>query len=264
MKLLIDAGNRRLKWAVTRGGDAPDGARGALDTDTVAAQDDALAAQWAAIGRPASVWVSCVAGAPARHAIEACARRAWGLQAVFIAPQARQAGIVNAYRQPAALGSDRWAALVAARRRFARRPVIVVDAGTAVTVDALDGGGVFRGGVIFPGVRGMRAALRQSTENIAGHTGAGERGNRADDPAVAPDPLATDTRSAVMSGAWLAVAGGIDLAVARQREALRGDCRVLATGGDAERIAPLLACGVEMAPDLVLRGLAVIAAESAS
>jgi len=264
MKLLIDAGNRRLKWAVTRGGDAPDGARGVLDTDAIAARGDALAAQWAAIERPASVWVSCVAGARARHAIEACARRAWGLQAVFIASRARQAGIVNAYRQPTALGSDRWAALVAARRLFARRPVIVVDAGTAVTVDALDGGGVFRGGVIFPGARGMRAALRESTENIAGHNGDGKRGHGGEDPAGAPDPIATDTRSAVMSGAWLAVAGGIDLAVARQRATLPGDCRVLATGGDAERIAPLLTSGVEITPDLVLRGLAVIAAESAS
>jgi len=130
-------------------------------------------------------------------------------------------------------------------------------------VDALDGGGVFRGGVIFPGARGMRAALRESTGNLAGHNAGGECGSGAEHPVGAPDPIATDTRSAVMSGAWLAVAGGIDLAVARQREALPGDCRVLATGGDAERIAPLLASGVEINPDLVLRGLAVIAAESA-
>ena len=266
MKLLIDAGNRRLKWATAGagngGGDALDGRSGAFVLNADIA--DALAAQWAQLAkpeRPASVWVSCVARPEIRQAIAEVARNAWSLEPVFIASKARQAGIVNGYPSPASLGSDRWAALVAAGNLFARQPVIVVDAGTAVTVDALDSTGFFRGGVIFPGVRGMRSALCEQTE-IALSGGEDENG----DPAEAPDATATDTRSAVAHGALLAVAGGIDLAIARQRNSLQTDhpdCQVLATGGDAARIAPLLTAEVRIVPDLVLRGLATIAEESA-
>ena len=269
MKLLIDAGNRRLKWATAHGGaggDALDGRSGAFVLNAGIA--DALAAQWtqlAKLERPASVWASCVARPEIRHAIAEVARNAWSLEPVFIASKARQAGIVNGYPEPASLGSDRWAALVAAGNLFVRQPVIVVDAGTAVTVDALDSIGLFRGGVIFPGVRGMRAALREQTEIALSGDGSE---NKNGDPAEALNATATatDTCSAVAHGALLAVAGGVDLAIARQRNSLQTDhpdCQVLATGGDAAQIAPLLTAEVRIVPDLVLRGLATIAAEPA-
>ncbi|MGR3985203.1 MAG: type III pantothenate kinase [Gammaproteobacteria bacterium] len=257
MKLLIDVGNRRLKWA-----SAPD-ARGRFarrgEMDFAGARElPALAAQWAQLA-PDSVWVSCVAAAAARRALARQVRAAWALEPVFIRARARQAGVVNGYAEPAALGGDRWAALLAAEALHPRRALIVVDAGTAVTVDLLDRG-VFRGGVILPGLRAMRAALARRAESIA----AG-----ADDlpssplPAAMPSPLATDTAAAVAAGAVFALAGGVELALARQLAALpasrRRECLVVATGGDAAQLTPLLAREITPAPDLVLRGLAVIA-----
>ncbi len=284
MKLLVDIGNRRLKWALSlsgsanancdgsirNAGDALDGPRGALELNgaggTLApAALDALAS----LERPASVWVSCVARPEIKKALDEYARRAWSVEPVFIRAHKRQAGIVNGYPRPATLGSDRWAALVAAGDLFPRQPVIVVDAGTAVTVDALDAAGLFRGGVIFPGLHAMQFALNEQTENITLGGNDGDSNNDSDDtPAEATNSapanaLATNTRSAVAGGALLAVAGGIDLAIAQQRRALRAECRVIATGGDAGRVAPLLAADVEIMPDLVLRGLAVIAREAA-
>lgn len=262
MKLLIDAGNRRLKWALSRGDiDAGFdlGDRGVIATAGAAGElESALAAAWAALDRPASVWASCVAGAAVADAI-AAACRVWALQPVFIEAQPRQAGVVNSYANPRALGGDRWAALVAARHLHPRRAVIVVDAGTAVTVDALDADGVFRGGVILPGARAMREALGRQTANLGG-------GDGGDNAAALATALATDTQAAMSAGAWLAVAGGVDAAVARQLAALPdgGDSTVLLTGGDAERIAAQLTAGVERAPDLVLRGVAVIAASRAA
>ncbi len=280
MKLLIDAGNRRLKWATAvggagaGGGDALDGRSGAFVLNADIA--DALTAQWAQLAkpeRPASVWASCVARPEIRQAIADYARNAWSLEPVFITSPARQAGIVNGYPEPASLGSDRWAALVAAGNLFARQPVIVVDVGTAVTVDALDSTGLFRGGVIFPGVRGMRAALCEQTEialsgdeDEDGGGGENENGDPAEALNATATATATTTRSAVAHGALLAVAGGVDLAIARQRNSLQTDhpdCQVLATGGDAAQIAPLLTAEVRIVPDLVLRGLATIAAEAA-
>lgn len=268
MKLLIDAGNRRLKWALSRGDiDAGFdlGDRGVTATAGAAGElESALAAAWAALDRPASVWASCVAGAAVADAI-AAACRVWALQPVFIEAQPRQAGVVNSYANPRALGGDRWAALVAARHLHPRRAVIVVDAGTAVTVDALDADGVFRGGVILPGARGMVEALGRQTANLGGDGDGGD--GDSDGATVAPTALATDTQAAMSAGAWLAVAGGVDAAVARQLAALPdggGDCAVLLTGGDAERIAAQLTAGVERAPDLVLRGVAVVAASRAA
>ena len=300
MKLLIDAGNHRLKWAVTRaagrdpirdsGLDIGDAV--AIDRNAPAELHAALTAAWAGL-EPAAVWASCVAGPAVEKVITAVAGRVWNLQPAFIASPARQAGVVNSYPQPARLGGDRWAALVGARRMFPRRAVIVVDAGSAVTVDALDAGGVFRGGVILPGARAMREALRRQTANLGGPgdgdsdsdgagDGAGENdcaapgsatadvADVADATEVAPTvaasvatALATDTQAAVAGGAWLAVAGGVERAVAAQRAALQSECTVIVTGGDAGRLAELLSAGAECAPDLVLRGLAVIAAQSA-
>lgn len=252
MKLLVDIGNCRLKWAVTHGGDDLDGPCGVIELKRDFPPD---LAQFSPLDRPASIWASCVAPPAVRHALVEYARRKWSLEPVFIHAQKRQAGIVNGYSAAKTLGSDRWAALIAACTLFPRQPVIVVDAGTAVTVDLLDGDGFFRGGVIFPGVRGMGAALHRYTENLASH--------QVDGAAAAPaevnsTAIATDTGSAIAGGTLLAVAGGIELAVARQRQSLQAQCRIIATGGDAERIVPLLTGAVEIVPQLVLRGLAII------
>ena len=289
MKLLVDIGNRRLKWATATAAGALDGRAGVLEySDPNDAPADpnglgglsdlsGLAAQLAALDPPTSVWVSCVAAPESGRAVAEYARGAWSLAPVFVTAQKQQAGIVNGYPHAASLGSDRWAALVAAGELFPRQPVIVVDAGTAVTVDLLDGAGLFRGGVIFPGVHAMQFALGAHTENITGAESRAE--SRAEsgaenaacgaaaDVAGPVNAVATDTHEAVAAGALLAVAGGINLAVARQWAALQTECRVVATGGDAGRVAPLLATEVSaklrIEPQLVLQGLAVISRESA-
>lgn len=263
MKLLIDAGNRRVKWAVSRGDALETGAAITLAGGELAAE---LTAAWATLERPQSVWVSCVAGRAVERTIaDAC--RVWGLRPVFIEAQARAAGVVNSYPRPAELGGDRWAALLGARRLRPGRAVVVVDAGTAVTVDALDAGGVFRGGIILPGARAMRDALTRQTANLGGGGDGGDGGDGTNfgdgGDSIAANALATDTAAAMNAGAWLAVAGGVDRAIAAQLAAMAGG-GALITGGDAGRLAPLLAVAadIERAPDLVLRGLAALAEAS--
>ena len=274
MKLLMDIGNRRLKWATAT-------ATGLAECSGVLGYEDAddsglaaLAAQLGSLDRPQAVWACCVAHPEIRRAVVEYAHGTWSLQPVFITAQKQQAGIVNGYSDAASLGGDRWAALVAARDLFPRQAVIVVDAGTAVTVDLLDDGGTFHGGVIFPGVYAMRSALGAQTQNIAENIAENiANDTTCDDPAdstAPPNAIATDTKEAVASGTLLAVAGGINLAITRQLAALPGgtSCQLIATGGDAERIAPLLetAPGIKpnIVPQLVLHGLAVIAREAAS
>ena len=80
----------------------------------------------------------------------------------FLDPSENCFGVTSAYEDPGALGADRLAALIAAK---VCNPgsTCIVDCGTAVTVDALDQGGMHRGGVIFPGFGSMRAALEMDT-----------------------------------------------------------------------------------------------------
>ena len=160
----------------------------------------------------------------------------------FLDPSENCFGVTSAYEDPRALGADRLAALIAAKVRYPGSTCIV-DCGTAVTVDALDPGGVHRGGVIFPGVGSMRAALEMDT--------AMDVDEEADSFAVP----ATSTRDAIYSGCLSAVAGGITQAIDRmQAEGAHFD-QVILTGGDAELLVPLLAQKVTHEPHWVLEGL---------
>ncbi len=262
MKLLVDMGNQRVKWALAE--DAAGlgfAARGGGAFEFEGAQ---LGRHWGGLPAPTSVWAACVASPEARRAVAQYARRAWAVQAVFIVAPRQQAGVRNHYSPSAALGGDRWAALVAAAAMYPRQPSIVVDAGTAVTVDLLDGAGCFRGGVIFPGIATMQAAMRVHAAGLGKLSGdapvAAGRADHSGHGHAQPNPLATDTAAAVASGALLAVAGGVNLCIERQQRALPAvqDWRVLAAGGDGARIAPWLAAEVTLTADLVLRGLARI------
>ena len=85
---------------------------------------------------------------------------------VHFARSEREAcGVTNSYRQPRRLGVDRWVAMIGARAEF-ETTCLVVDAGTAVTLDAIDGSGRHLGGQIIPGVRLMAASLASETSDI--------------------------------------------------------------------------------------------------
>jgi type III pantothenate kinase len=142
--------------------------------------------------------------------------------------------------------------------------VCVVDCGTAITVDALDHQGVFRGGVIFPGVALMLASLSQGTQGIrrAGaqvprSTGMCESGQAS---AGNPDTcLAQTTSDAVAAGVLYSLAGGIDRILDEQAAELGGAPQVLLTGGNAEVLSALMRHTATLVPDLVLEGVAHIA-----
>ncbi len=73
------------------------------------------------------------------------------------------APIRNAYHQPETLGADRWAAAVGAWTLYGPRNLLVVDSGTCITYDFVDGEGTFQGGIIAPGVRMRLDAMHQMT-----------------------------------------------------------------------------------------------------
>src|SRR5207248_764001 len=151
---------------------------------------------------------------------------------------------------PDSVGIDRLLNAVAAARRV--RPgtaAVLVDAGSAVTVDWLDGSGAFAGGAIFPGLRLMTQALHDYTALLP--LVKIERAN--------PPVPATSTRVAIETGVFWAVAGGIEALVARLAAGFSGTTEVFLTGGDAPLLAKALNPNVQLWPHMTLEGIRIAA-----
>jgi len=234
--LALDAGNTRIKWALWADGFL---AQGSLPSAQAGQLFDALHAH----PRPARAIGSIVAGDAVRAQIEA-SLRGWRMPVQWIAGASEQCGVRSRYAVPDQLGSDRWAALIGAHAR-GLGDAVVVDCGTAVTVDALTDGGEFLGGLILPGLDLMRAALARGTARLPLDSGVFE-------------PFPRNTADAIHSGGVQAICGAIE----RMRAALlarSAQVAVLLTGGAAPVVAPWLCPAPVLAPNLVLEGLVEIA-----
>lgn len=236
MKLVIDLGNTRLKWAQC-------GPQGWQPGESCAS--DAIPAAWTTLARPAGAWLASVARADASNALCEWMQRAWNLNVERVTARREACGVRVLYEDPETLGADRFAALIGARHRV-QKACVVVDCGTAVTVDALADNGDHLGGVILPGLAMMRGALTERTGLIR------TSGGRAD------DVCARTTQDGVAAGTLIGLAGAIDALLARQLDRL-GPARVILTGGDAALLRSLLKMEAIEIPDLVLRGVAVVA-----
>jgi type III pantothenate kinase len=244
MRLLLDLGNSRLKWCWH------DGSR-RLDQGAIALAD--LAA-----GSPPSAWVGLPApdrvlavsvGASSRlGTLSEQIRALWGRDLERLQTPRAGGGIRCAYPDPSRLGTDRWVAMVAARRLGAL-PAVVVDCGTAITLDWVDVDGLHRGGVIAAGVKTQIDALGRRASGLAAATSAAEA-----------TLFATDTPTAIAGGAVIGAASMVD-GLVRRMEAVRGAAAVRwLAGGDGPLLHAHLGAGeFRLHPDLVLDGLAFLA-----
>ena len=242
MILLMDIGNTRIKWARLEGGKlGQKGAASHLDSEIGTVLDRVFDGP-----DPAHVLASNVAGPLVAEALsELCSRR-YHLRPEFLIASPEACGVRNGYADPARLGADRWAAVIGAYHRVAGA-VCVIDAGTAITVDAVNKLGRHLGGLIAPGPQTMRRALAGATASLR-DTGEGEFGL-----------FCRETRSAIASGGWHAAAGFLERMHVLISKELGPDVHFLLTGGDAERLNELVPKRFTLAPDLVLQGLAVVA-----
>lgn len=243
MKLLIDFGNTRLKWATLIQGRLQAGGVFAHDHEALAIS---LRSEWAELRRVEAVLVASVV-APAREGeLDTCVRERFGLGAHFVRSPSTALGLRNAYAEPTRLGVDRFLALAALHAERERAQVLV-SVGTALTLDALDAGGRHLGGLIIASPRLMREAVLGRTARVDAHGG---RWSEMPDSTV----------DAVVAGALYAAAGAVDRFLAVTARRLGTTPALVLTGGGADELEPLLPAA-ERAHDLVLRGLALWAAE---
>jgi type III pantothenate kinase len=240
--LAIDAGNTRLKWALH------DGTRFTADGSLLLAALDGLAGSWEKLRAPARVVVSNVAGAQVRNILDPIFLR-WNVRPVWVEGQREQCGVRSLYQNPGQLGADRWAALIGARH-LCKGACLVVNAGTAMTVDALAADGVFLGGTIVPGFDLMHTSLESNTARLSA-----ERGKYAAFPQNSADAITT--------GAINALCGAVERMRKRMVEHGGGEPEVLIGGGSGPLIAGHMNLPVRQVERLVLEGLVQIAGEPA-
>jgi type III pantothenate kinase len=233
--LLLDAGSTNLKWfwwhksRLVPGGSKPHGGAPQRLVESIPAH---------AVSR---VLVASVLRESEAVALGAALTERFGVSPEFARAQPACCGVVNSYADPAQLGVDRWLALIAARRRGPGGRV-VVDCGTAMTIDTVDAAGRHLGGQIIPGLRAMYRCLEQTTRLSP----------QLAEPAGL---LGHDTTECVASGVHYALAAAIERAVSALPADRDDTARIVMTGGDAVRLGKLLRAPCEIRPHLVIEGL---------
>jgi type III pantothenate kinase len=173
-------------------------------------------------------------------------RALWKLDVLELTPETLR-GVGVDYPRPDSIGQDRLANAVAARRRFGA-PVVVVDFGTAVTFDVVDGAGNYVGGIIAPGLAAMTDYLHEKTAQL---------------PKIKIREIRSvvgkSTEAAMLVGAVHGYRGLVRELIGELKRELRAKkLPVVATGGYAKLIAAKLPEISAVAPDLTLEGLRLV------
>lgn len=241
MIVLVDLGNSRLKWAVLqRNGQL--GAMRAVAHEHAHARIPSLRA-----GVP--VLAVSVAQESVRSRFESMVRKATGFAPRFVQSEAQRDGLINGYRDAWRLGADRWVAMIGARALFPRASaLLVVDVGTATTLDLITRDGRHHGGLILPGSSMM-------VDSLLGRTGGIALRAQGVKQVAQANFFVRDTRSAVQQGATQSVVAIIERARREARAMIGSNPTVILTGGGAGDIETDLAVPHRRVDDLVLQGL---------
>ena len=273
--VVADIGNQRLKWAILEvtscltvtgilealENQADSGEL--IDIDLRLHPEDQFEQIAGHVDDADHVLYSCVSNKAIGDAFGKVCRRMWGIVPHQIYSESERAGLTNRYENFRQLGADRWLAALAAFHIVSDPATgrdsgaIVIDAGTAVTVDLVKDG-QYRGGAILPGLAMLFGALGSSTGEIRVDTSSLIR---ASANANKIEVIATNSDAAVSAGVMASVIGGVERCVAQMQKFCQEPARVLVTGGDAEMISKVASCRCTVVPNLVLAGLALIAVE---
>lgn len=238
MRLLMDLGNSRVKWAF----EADLGRE--LVHQASSEELSGLIDRLQLLPRPSAVHIASVLRPERMRQLSEWMQTQWQLQPRFAYTGEAELGVVNGYRQPQQLGVDRWLGLLAARE-ISKQTLLVVDCGTATTLDAMDAEGRHLGGLILPGLQLFQRCLMQETDIPEA------------DEAGTVTGFATDTAAGITSGAMLATTAAVGAALADLQQTGERDVQCILTGGFASAVAQHLGVAHRLVPHLILQGLAL-------
>lgn len=189
----------------------------------------------------------CVAASVVPHGIDAVERELRGLGiGVRLVGRDLSCPLPLDYDTPATLGADRWLGALAAHREFGC--AVVVDCGSATTVNLVEADGTFRGGAIAPGLAAMVAGMRAATPHLP-----------AAEPRLAGAVPARSSAASVHVGVLLAWCGAIERLCDEVLRVARGAATLVVTGGYADDYLRAGRLQAVHRQDLVHRGLAALA-----
>ncbi|UYM13875.1 type III pantothenate kinase [Endozoicomonas euniceicola] len=244
--LQFDAGNTRLKWLLRENGQPASSGFfcNTEDWDTV------LPGFLDTVGRLDQVSVSIVSG---NERFEQIKKHVLATQTVPLYKAAAKkvsAGVTLSYDEPEKLGVDRWLAMLAAHATKTQDSKVVVDCGTAITIDVLDKTGLHLGGYIVPGISLMKKTL-------ASNTGKLKYIESTDNNDLT---LGRNMVDCIQHGALAMSLALIDRVVAQYPGS-----RVILSGGDGGQLEPLIDVykegRVSLMPDLIMDGLEIAVRE---
>src|SRR5439155_352342 len=238
---VADVGNSRIKWGRCAGG-------AIVDSVSLPPDDPPSWQRQCEQWRLADTASWAVAGVhpPRRDRLAEWLRQRG--HEVQVLTSAEQLPLRILVERPECVGIDRLLDAVAASERVPRGvAAVIVDAGSAITVDWLDESGAFAGGAIFPGIRLMTQALHDYTALL---------------PLVKAEHLnprvpGTSTREAIAAGVFWAAAGGIQALVKQLCGA--ATAKVFLTGGDGALLAEALSRDIHLWPNMTLEGIRIAA-----
>lgn len=222
----LDCGNSRTKWRC-------DGSHGIVSRGCIPCLDHF----------PDRVRVSSVSNS--HEELRSEITQSYGVEPEFARSTKTLAGVTNSYVNPDELGVDRWLAMVAAWNKV-KTATMVVDAGTAITIDIVGDAGEHLGGYIVPGFDSMRKSLGVDTAQVQ---------INSIDEIGADCRLGNDTKQAVYHGLLSMVVYWINQTRLRAEEI----CGVIPTtflaGGDRRILTKVLEYECRNGGELVLDGL---------
>jgi len=239
MKLFFDIGNSRCKYVVE-------------------SADELSAIRYQTKAEISEIWLSksftgvtqClladVSNSAASKIIELwCAKFKIPFQLML--SESEKNGVKCAYQSPASFGVDRWLTLLGVHHLFPRKHCLIIDAGTATTIDYIDHLGQHQGGWILAGIDTLMTSLLANTANV-----------QAKPKSINELTFADNTSNGVNLAAWAASIGMVEhayLLVIEQYKVEQNLCTIVFTGGNADRLQQLFKGDAHVIEELIFIGM---------
>lgn len=152
--------------------------------------------------------------------------------------------LVSAYEKPEQLGVDRWLALLGVSETFPKKNILIIDSGTATTVDLLTKDGQHQGGWILAGINMLITSVLTNTTQV-----------KANDKAQESITFGINTSENVHHAAWAATVGSVNMAISQSEQQGVSIDEIIITGGNGAKLSSLLAQPNLVIDDLVFLGL---------
>ena len=218
-KIFIDIGNSAIKWRTS---------------DSKVCSEKVSDFVSNTLPQADSAWVSAVANLNIIEDIKTLFKEFHLVQS-----QKNCNNLVVAYDDPSSLGSDRFCAMLGSMNHFPQRPILLIDIGSAMTFDIIDGTGLHQGGLIMPGL----ASLRKSFPKF-----------ETSDLSILSEGLASDTVNAWKNGTQAMLISSINNQIDRFQDKY-ADGVLAICGGTVDEIKSQLPKSIQIFDNLVLDGL---------